>query len=118
MIRLQPDEGLKLLMSSKEPGPGGMPLFPASLNLSFNEIFKTCLLEVYERFLMDVTRGNQTFLMRSNKVEAACTFFDSMMNEAKKRKLEKDTVGSWRPVSSLELKAIHRHRWIKPEEHG
>ncbi len=56
--------------------------------------------------------------MRSNKVEAACTFFDSMMNEAKKWKLEKDTVGSWGSVSSLELKAIHRHRWIKPEEHG
>ena len=60
VIRLQPNEGLKLCMTSKEPGPGGMRLFPASLNLSFNETFKTRLPEAYERLLMDVARGNQT----------------------------------------------------------
>ena len=69
VIRLQPNEGLKLSMTSKEPGPGGMRLFPASLNLSFNETFKTRLPEAYERLLMDVARGNQTLFMRSDEVK-------------------------------------------------
>ena len=118
VIRLQPNEGLKLCMTSKEPGPGGMRLFPASLNLSFNETFKTRLPEAYERLLMDVARGNQTLFMRSDEVEAAWAFIDPVVNEAKKRKPEKYTAGSWGPVSSFELMAVHGHRWIEPEEHG
>ncbi len=118
VIRLQPDEGLKLCMTSKEPGPGGMRLFPASLNLSFNETFKTRLPEAYERLLMDVARGNQTLFMRSDEVEAAWAFIDPIVNEAKKRKPEKYTAGSWGPVSSFELMAVHGHRWIEPEVHG
>ena len=118
VIRLQPNEGLKLCMTSKEPGPGGMRLFPASLNLSFNETFKTRLPEAYERLLMDVARGNQTLFMRSDEVEAAWAFIDPIVNEAKKRKPEKYTAGSWGPVSSFELMAVHGHRWIEPEVHG
>ena len=38
MIRLQPSEGLRLQMTSKQPGPGGMRLFPSDLNLSFDEL--------------------------------------------------------------------------------
>jgi glucose-6-phosphate 1-dehydrogenase len=118
VIRLQPNEGLKLCMTSKEPGPGGMRLFPASLNLSFNETFKTRLPEAYERLLMDVARGNQTLFMRSDEVEAAWAFIDPIVNEAKKRKPEKYTAGSWGPISSFELMAVHGHRWIEPEVHG
>lgn len=118
VIRLQPNEGLKLCMTSKEPGPGGMRLFPASLNLSFNETFKTRLPEAYERLLMDVARGNQTLFMRSDEVEAAWAFIDPIVNEAKKRKPEKYTAGSWGPVSSFELMAEHGHRWIEPEVDG
>ena len=118
VIRLQPNEGLKLCMTSKEPGPGGMRLFPASLNLSFNETFKTRLPEAYERLLMDVARGNQTLFMRSDEVEAVWAFIDPIVNEAKKRKPEKYTAGSWGPVSSFELMAVHGHRWIEPEVHG
>ena len=118
VIRLQPNEGLKLCMTSKEPGPGGMRLFPASLNLSFNETFKTRLPEAYERLLMDVARGNQTLFMRSDEVEAAWAFIDPIVNEARKRKPEKYTAGSWGPVSSFELMAVHGHRWIEPEVNG
>ena len=115
VIRLQPNEGLKLSMTSKEPGPGGMRLFPASLNLSFNETFKTRLPEAYERLLMDVARGNQTLFMRSDEVEAAWAFIDPIVNEAKLRQPEKYTAGTWGPVSAFELMAEHGHRWIEPE---
>jgi glucose-6-phosphate 1-dehydrogenase len=118
VIRLQPNEGLKLSMTSKEPGPGGMRLFPASLNLSFNETFKTRLPEAYERLLMDVARGNQTLFMRSDEVEAAWAFIDPIVDEAKRRQPEKYTAGTWGPVSSFELMTEYGHRWIEPEVDG
>ena len=90
-----------------------MRLFPAGLNLSFDEAFKTRLPEAYERLLMDVARGNQTLFMRSDEVEAAWAFIDPIVNEAKLRQPEKYTAGTWGPVSSFELMAEHGHRWIE-----
>ena len=65
IIRLQPAEGVKLQLISKEPGPGGMRLFPAELNLSFDDTFGGRLPDAYERLLMDTARGNQTLFMLS-----------------------------------------------------
>lgn len=115
IIRLQPNEGLKLSMTSKEPGPGGMRLFPASLNLSFSDTFKTRLPEAYERLLMDVARGNQTLFMRSDEVEAAWAFIDPIVREAKRRRPAVYQAGTWGPVSAYELMAEHGRRWLEPE---
>ena len=59
IIRVQPHEGLRLLLTSKEPGPGGMRLFPSELNLSFGETFNERLPEAYERLLMDIARATK-----------------------------------------------------------
>ena len=40
IITLQPDEGLKVLLMTKEPGPGGLRLNPSYLNLSFANSYK------------------------------------------------------------------------------
>ena len=39
VIRLQPDEGMRLHMTAKEPGPGGIRLRPVSLDLSYATAF-------------------------------------------------------------------------------
>ena len=79
IIRVQPHEGLRLLLTSKEPGPGGMRLFPSELNLSFGEAFSERLPEAYERLLMDIARGNQTLFMRLDEVLAAWGFIDPLV---------------------------------------
>ena len=63
-------------MIAKEPGPGGMRLFPAELNLSFDDTFGGRLPDAYERLLMDTARGNQTLFMRHDEVLAAWAFID------------------------------------------
>jgi len=70
---------LRLLLTSKEPGPGGMRLFPSELNLSFGEAFSERLPEAYERLLMDIARGNQTLFMRLDEVLAAWGFIDPLV---------------------------------------
>ena len=82
IIRLQPQEGLKLQLISKAPGPGGMRLFPSELNLSFNDTFSARLPDAYERLLMDTARGNQTLFMRHDEVLAAWSFIDPVIAQA------------------------------------
>ena len=82
IIRLQPEEGLKLQLISKAPGPGGMRLFPSELNLSFDDTFSSRLPDAYERLLMDTARGNQTLFMRHDEVLAAWSFIDPVIKRA------------------------------------
>ena len=70
-ICVQPDEGMRLHLTAKEPGPGGIRLRPVSLDLSYATAFDQRSPEAYERLLMDVVRGNPTLFMRRDEVEAA-----------------------------------------------
>ena len=79
-IHLQPNESVRLLMMTKEPGPGGLRLRPAPLNLSFADTFGTRFPDAYERLLMDVVRGNPTLFMRRDEVEAAWEWTEPILS--------------------------------------
>ena len=74
--RLQPDEGVKLNLMIKEPGPGGMRLVRVPLDMTFAETFEVRQPDAYERLIMDVVRGNLTLFMRRDEVEAAWKWID------------------------------------------
>ncbi len=114
IIRLQPSEGLRLQMTSKQPGPGGMRLFPSDLNLSFDKAFKERLPDAYERLLMDTARGNQTLFMRVDEVLAAWDFIDPILALAKTRNPVSYRSDSMGPADDL-LQADGRS-WIDPHE--
>ncbi len=76
VIRLQPDEGMRLHLTAKEPGPGGIRLRPVSLDLSYATTFQRRSPDAYERLLMDVVRGNTTLFMRRDEVEAAWAWIE------------------------------------------
>lgn len=80
VIRLQPDEGVKLLLVTKDPGPGGMRLRYVPLNLSYAEHFEARYPDAYERLLMAVVRGDLGLFMRRDEVEAAWTWVDGILN--------------------------------------
>ncbi|WP_116131874.1 glucose-6-phosphate dehydrogenase [Tropicimonas sp. IMCC34043] len=81
-IRLQPNEGMELGVTIKEPGPGGMRLLDVPLDMSFAEALGPDAAEApdaYERLIMDVIRGNQTLFMRGDEVEAAWAWTDPLI---------------------------------------
>jgi len=78
-IQLQPEEGMKLHMTAKEPGPGGIRLHPVSLDLSYATAFKERSPDAYERLLMDVIKGNPTLFMRRDEVEAAWEWVEPIL---------------------------------------
>jgi len=105
IIRLQPDEGVKLMMMIKDPGPGGMRLREVPLNLSFAQQFSERTPEAYERLLLDVIRGNQTLFMRRDELEAAWRWVDPI-REAWNRSPEPPqpySAGTWGPSGSIAL---------------
>jgi glucose-6-phosphate 1-dehydrogenase len=79
VVRLQPDDGMQLYLMSKDPGPGGIRLRSAPLDISFAEAFKVRYPDAYERLLMDVVRGNATLFMRRDEVEAAWRWVEPIL---------------------------------------
>ena len=79
IIRLQPDEGVKLMMMTKDPGPGGVRLRYVPLNLSYADTFEKNYPDAYERLLMAVVRGNLGLFMRRDEVEAAWRWTDAVV---------------------------------------
>ena len=79
VIRLQPDEGMRLMLMTKEPGPGGMRLRYVPLNLSYADAFSARYPDAYERLLMAVVRGDLALFMRRDEVEAAWRWVDGIL---------------------------------------
>jgi glucose-6-phosphate 1-dehydrogenase len=82
VIRLQPNEGMDLMVMIKEPGPGGMRLAQVPLDMSFADALGAegaDIPDAYERLIMDVIRGNQTLFMRGDEVEAAWAWTDPII---------------------------------------
>ncbi len=105
VIRLQPDESVKLLLMVKDPGPGGMRLTQEPLDMTFAETFNVRNPDAYERLLMDVVRGNQTLFMRRDEVEAAWTWIDPILDawESSHEAPKPYTSGTWGPSASIAL---------------
>ncbi len=81
-IQLQPNEGMQLQVTIKEPGPGGMRLVDVPLDMTFAEALgpdAEDVTDAYERLIMDVIRGNQTLFMRGDEVEAAWAWTDPII---------------------------------------
>lgn len=105
VIRLQPEEGIKLEVITKDPGPGGMRLRPTNLDISFEETFKQRYPDAYERLLMDVVRGNATLFMRRDEVEVAWAWADSLLKAWADRPESPRLypAGSWGPTAAIAL---------------
>jgi glucose-6-phosphate 1-dehydrogenase len=115
IIRLQPDEGVKLMLMSKDPGPGGMRLKQVPLNLSFAETFQVPFPDAYERLLLDVIRGNPTLFMRKDEVEAAWTWIEPILDAWTRSPTTPKayTAGSWGPSDAQALMARDNRSWFE-----
>ncbi len=105
VIRLQPEEGMMLGMMTKDPGPGGIRLRPAELDISFEKAFSVRYPDAYERLLMDTVRGNATLFMRRDEVEAAWLWIEPILDawRASGERPRPYAAGSWGPTAAIAL---------------
>jgi glucose-6-phosphate 1-dehydrogenase len=113
VIRIQPDEGVKLFLMIKDPGPGGMRLREVPLNLSFAATFSERTPEAYERLLLDVIRGSQTLFMRRDELEAAWEWVDPIREawDIAPDAPQPYTAGTWGPTGAIALIERDHRTW-------
>ncbi len=115
-IQLQPNEGIQLRVTIKEPGPGGMRLVDVPLDMTFADALGPDAddsPDAYERLIMDVIRGNQTLFMRGDEVEAAWAWTDPIIEgwQARGDVPKLYDQGSSGPEDALMLMHREGRRW-------
>jgi glucose-6-phosphate 1-dehydrogenase len=105
IIRLQPEEGMRLEMMTKDPGPGGLRLSPTGLDISFEKTFGKRFPDAYERLLMDTVRGDPTLFMRHDEVEAAWAWVEPILEAWASRPDHPRPypAGTWGPTAAIAL---------------
>jgi glucose-6-phosphate 1-dehydrogenase len=105
IIRLQPEEGMRIEMMTKDPGPGGLRLSATGLDINFEKTFHMRFPDAYERLLMDTVRGDATLFMRHDEVEAAWTWVEPILDAWAGRPDHPRPypAGSWGPTAAIAL---------------
>lgn len=113
VIRLQPDEAVRMFVQIKEPGPGGLRIKSMPLNLSYAESFTVRYPDAYERLLMDVVRGNLSLFMRRDEVESAWVWVDQLISawEDEGIKTDKYAAGTDGPLSAAMMMDRDGREW-------
>ena len=113
-IMLQPDEGVKLSLMVKEPGPGEFSLKPVALDLSFEETFGIRYSDSYERLVIEVLRGNPALFMRRDEIESAWRWIDDILEgwQEQNQKLHLYSAGTWGPSSAEMLLERDGRQWF------
>ncbi len=111
VLRIQPDEGVKLWLMIKDPGPGGMRLRYVPLDMSFASAFGVRAPDAYERLILDVIRGNQTLFMRRDEVEAAWAWIDPIATawERSREPPKPYPAGTWPSAAIALIERDGRH---------
>ncbi len=108
VIRLQPEEYVRLLVMAKQPGLDreGIRLREVPLNLSLDTEFAHAPRRIaYERLLLDLIEGDPTLFVRRDEVEAQWEWIDAIRAgwEANDVKPKSYASGNWGPSAGIAL---------------
>ncbi len=111
-IRIQPDEGFSLGISSKKPGPH-VEVAPVKMDFHYGTQFGGSSPEAYERLLLDVMAGDPTLFMRRDAVETAWRFVMPVLDRwaAQTDPLPTYPAGSWGPAEADRLIGSTGRSW-------
>jgi glucose-6-phosphate 1-dehydrogenase len=108
IIRLQPEENIRLLVMAKEPGldRDGIRLREVPLDLSLTSAFAGVRRRIaYERLLLDFIEGDPTLFVRRDEVEAQWEWIDGIRDgwAAHQMRPQAYAAGTWGPSAAIAL---------------
>jgi glucose-6-phosphate 1-dehydrogenase len=112
-IRIQPDEGFALGISSKVPGPRAR-VYPVKMDFHYGSTFGGSSPEAYERLLLDVMAGDATLFMRRDQVEAAWRWVMPILDrwhDDTQTPLATYAAGDWGPPAAEALIRREGRQW-------
>jgi len=116
IIRLQPEENIRLLVMAKEPGldRDGIRLREVPLDLSLTSAFAGMRRRIaYERLLLDFIEGDPTLFVRRDEVEAQWEWIDGIRDgwAAHQMRPQIYAAGTWGPSEAVALTARDGVSW-------
>lgn len=115
-MRVQPDEGISLKFAAKVPGTE-MQIRSVNMDFYYGSSFQRAQPEAYERLILDCMMGDSTLFTRSDEVEAAWAFIQSILDEWRnepREAIHSYESGSWGPQAADELMWHDGRRWRRP----
>ncbi|PYM84458.1 MAG: glucose-6-phosphate dehydrogenase [Candidatus Rokuibacteriota bacterium] len=112
-LRIQPDEGFSLRLSSKLPGPK-VRIYPVKMDFHYGATFGDSSPEAYERLLLDVMAGDATLFMRRDAVEASWAWVGGLLDAweaSRTRYVPEYAAGTWGPIEADRLIESDGRRW-------
>ncbi len=112
-IRIQPDEGIALTVSSKVPG-AAMTIRPVKLDFLYGASFVAEPPEAYERLLLDCMLGDSTLFTRSDEVEQSWALVTGILQgwaAQPPTDFPNYEAGTWGPQAANELLAQDGRSW-------
>jgi len=112
VFRLQPDEGIRLMLCEKKAGPG-VTVRSTELSLSPDYLHRKRVPDAYERLLSDVITNNQTLFVRQDELVAAWAWLDPILKhwEESEQGPESYLSGTWGPAAATLLLAKDGRLW-------
>ena len=116
IIRLQPEENIRLLVMAKEPGldRDGIRLREVPLDLSLTSAFAGARRRIaYERLLLDFIEGDPTLFVRRDEIEAQWEWIDAICDGWTSHQMRPQiyAAGTWGPSAAIALTERDGVRW-------
>lgn len=117
VMKLQPDEGIKLTFGAKMPGHVNQ-ISPVEMNFDYEESFDIKIPEAYVRLIQDALYGDATLFTRSDEVTSQWGFINRIIDgwkEDTRKYLPVYEAGTWGPPGvDIFIKGDNRF-WRNPE---
>ena len=114
VIRLQPDEDIRLFMQAKQPG-NAMAVTSTVLSLDVCNIDNGRHADAYQRLLLDVIHGKLALFMRRDELVAAWEWVTPIMDYHARHHIEPKPymAGSWGPAAASALLSKNQSAWYE-----
>jgi glucose-6-phosphate 1-dehydrogenase len=113
ILRIQPDEGIRLRFNAKRPGPA-MTLDSVSMRFNYKDYFKQAPAVGYETLIYDCLIGDATLFQRADQVEAAWALVEPVLKGwqgASPRHFPNYAAGTEGPSAANDLLARDGRSW-------
>ncbi|MGC8666740.1 MAG: glucose-6-phosphate dehydrogenase [Chthonomonadales bacterium] len=112
-ICIQPNEGVEIRMSAKEPGPA-MLVSPVRMHFDYAEAFGKTIPDAYERLLVNALLGDASLFARGDEVEAAWSLVTPILEAwaAGDPPLDHYPAGAAGPAGADALLSAEGRKWL------
>ena len=101
------EEGIKIALNVKKPGPGEFELDRAVMTFDYEQTFHAPLVEAYEALLLEAMEGDHTLFTREDEVERGWEVLMPVLEHSPPVAFYEK--GSWGPREADEM--ILPHHW-------